>query len=184
MRKLAALKTFSEERGLLFVESAGPRDTVDSYVYSCDMHFRYAFTRNWRSEGDIVLWVGLNPATGDTEKRRRPTLDRCVRWSIEWGAAGLIYANLFAARHTNPESLREISDPVGPHNNAALRLSGQIADSTIVAWGGSGKPEKRVMEVIQLELLPEASCLGVTCKGYPRHPLYVRGDARPMPWPA
>jgi hypothetical protein len=90
------------------------------------------FPENSRRKRDIALWVDINPATGDTEKRRCPTLERCVRWSIEWGAAGLIYANLFAARHTDPKALREISDPVGPHNDAVLVLIGQIADRTVV----------------------------------------------------
>lgn len=183
MRKLGVLKTFAEERNLLFREIPAQDEAVDNYIYSRDMRYRYAFARYWKSEGDIVLWVGINPATGDTEKRRRPTLDRCVRWSIEWGAAGLIYANLFAARHTDPKALHEVSDPVGPHNDAALALVSQIADHTVVAWGNSGKPEMRAMEVIQLKLLHNPSCLGVTSKGQPRHPLYVRGGTTLVSWP-
>ncbi len=53
---------------------------AERYLYSADMAYRYAFGRWWGPQ-DVAktdVWVMLNPATGDTEHRHRPTLERCV----------------------------------------------------------------------------------------------------------
>ncbi len=55
-----------------------PDNLDEIYLYSHDMQYRYAFARWWTAEGPFVLWVGLNPATGDTEQKERPTLSRCI----------------------------------------------------------------------------------------------------------
>ncbi len=81
MRKLAVLEEFAVRHGLLYRSDAPPDGPSDSYVYSRDMEYRYAFARWWSDEGSLVLWVGVNPAKGDTERRRRPTLERCITWS-------------------------------------------------------------------------------------------------------
>jgi hypothetical protein len=158
-----------------------PDGLEEIYLYSHDMKYRYAFARWWDPAGSLDLWVGLNPAKGDTEKRRRPTLDRCIVRSRLAGAGGLIFANLFAVRHNKPSSLRSTADPVGLHNDAVLRELSLLAGQTYVAWGAQGDMLSRAAEV--LPLLHEPRCLGVTASGQPRHPLYVRGDVADRPWP-
>lgn len=177
MRKFRRLKAFAAQRDLLYHCHA----PSDIYVYSRDMRYRYAFARWWSDEGPLILWVGLNPGTGDTEKRRRPTLERCIGWSHKWGAAGLMFANLFAARHKKPGALRDTLNPVGPHNDAALATLSKMADRTIVAWGNSGRLHGRAAEVVRL--LSGPHCLGVTAAGQPRHPLYAPAATSAVPWP-
>src|SRR5260370_14588062 len=116
MQQLAILKQFAARHALLYRSDTSAEGLSDIYVLSRDRRYRYAFARCWCAEGPLVLWVGINPGKGDTEQRRRPTLERCINWSRSWGAAGLIFANLFAARHNKPNALRVTSAPVGRHN--------------------------------------------------------------------
>ena len=179
---IAGLEEFATLHDLLYVLDKSTDGLPQVSVYSHDKLYRYAFARWWRAEDPLVLWVGLNPAKGDTEQRRRPTLERCIAWSKEWRAGGLIVANLFAARHNKPQALRGMADPVGPHNDAVLRALSPIAESTVVAWGGNDSLVRfRAAEIVRLLIKPR--CLGITASGQPRHPLYVRADVPVRPWP-
>ena len=175
------LEELAAQHDLLCRTDKSPDSLDEIYLYSRDMQYRYAFARWWRAEGPLVLWVGLNPAKGDTERRPRPTLDRCIARSRLLGGGGLIFANLFAARHNKPHGLRTTSDPVGPHNDAVLRALSELAEHTFVAWGAQGRLHSRAAAVVPLLRRPR--CLGVTANGQPRHPLYVRGDVVDQPWP-
>ena len=96
MQQLDFLKQFAAER-----RPRLPRYSRQWGVRCFHLLSRHALpvrlTRWWADEGPLDLWVGVNPRIGDTERRRRPTLERCVAWSRSWGSAGLIFANLFAA---------------------------------------------------------------------------------------
>ncbi len=161
-----------------------PDGLTERYLYSGDMVFRYAFGRWW---GDVdlattAIWVLLNPATGDTERRPRPTLHRCIARSRDVGATGLVIVNLFAFRHTDPKQLRTAANAVGPANDDVLdRLTG-AGMRTIVAWGSHGSLRGRSAQVGPLLTAP--MCLGTTKGGEPRHPLYVSADAPLVPWTA
>lgn len=157
---------------------------LEQYLYSLDRKYRYGFGR-WWGDQDLAttdLWVLLNPATGDTEQRRRPTLDRCIARSRQSGRSGLVIANLFAHRHTDPKVLRVAADPVGPANDDALGLLTSAASRTVAAWGAGGGLQGRSRAVARI--LDRPFCLGTTRQGEPRHPLYVPGDATLVPWTA
>src|SRR5450830_63106 len=94
----------ASENNLLVVDGLSPDGLAERYLYSPDMVFRYAFAR-WWGHADLAttaVWVLLNPATGDTERRHRPTLERCISRSRAAGFTGLVIINLFAYRDTNP----------------------------------------------------------------------------------
>lgn len=159
-----------------------PDGLTERYLYSRDMKFRYAFGR-WWGDPDLAstaVWVLLNPATGDTEKRRRPTLERCISLSRASGHTGLVIVNLFAFRDTNPRNLRTAQDAVGPANNEVLRILTTLGAQTVAAWGGHGQLHGRSGQVGPL--LDSPLCLGVTKRGEPRHPLYVAADTELVPW--
>jgi len=179
----AALKAFSHRHGLEYQAGKSPDGLAEVSVYSYKKVYRYAFARWWKPQGPLVLWVGVNPGTGDTEKRRRPTLERCIARSKELGAAGLMFANLFAARASKPSGLRAISDPVGPHNDEALRELSKLARWTIAAWGQQGRCGRQRAAHVRT-LLRQPQCLGVTITGDPRHPLYVSAATALKPWRA
>ncbi len=155
----------------------------ERYLYSPDDVYRYAFGRWWGAPDleTSAVWVLLNPATGDTQQRRRPTLDRCITWSKAAGHTGLVIVNIFGFRATAPRDLRHAKDPIGPVTNEALQLFTGEGAQTIVAWGAHGSLMKRSSEVTPL--LDSPMCLGTTRLGEPRHPLYVPGVVRLSPWP-
>jgi hypothetical protein len=158
-----------------------PDGLSERYLYSADMEYRYAFGRWWGHEdlANTVVWVLLNPATGDTERRRRPTLERCIAWSRA-DFSGLLIVNLFAYRATDPRVLVDVPDPVGVANDGALQLITADAPRTIVAWGSRGRMRGRSSEVARVLTTP--MCLGTTKRGEPRHPLYVPSGTPLYPW--
>jgi hypothetical protein len=144
---------------------------------------RYAFGRWWGDE-DVTrsaVWVMLNPATGDTDGKKRPTLERAIARSKQWNAQGIVVVNLFAYRGTNPAVLTSAADLIGPANDHTLELLTTLALLTVAAWGSKGRLRQRSTEV--RSLLSAPLCLGATKRGELRHPLYVNQAARAIPLP-
>lgn len=149
---------------------------------SADGLYRYRLTRAW-GDGEIAVFVMLNPSTADAAIDD-PTIRRCIGFAKTWGMAGIEVVNLYAYRATNPAELWGADDPVGPDNDEFLTTAAFARPGPLVAaWGVNAKPP-RVMEVLSLPGFDRLQCLGTTKDGYPRHPLYVRGDTRPQAWPA
>ena len=175
-------RLLADRHGLQDTPGTSPNGLAERYLYSADMAHRYAFGR-WWGEPDLArtdVWVLLNPATGDTERRRRPTLDRCVVRSRADGRMGVLVVNLFAHRHTDPRTLRMVADPVGPAGDDALALLSNAGSRTVAAWGGGGTLHGRSMAVARL--LDAPLCLGTTAAGQPRHPLYVPNGTPLVAW--
>lgn len=174
--------SLASDTNLLDRVGFSPDGLSERYVYSADMVYRYAFGRWWGNTdlATTAVWVLLNPATGDTEQRRRPTLQRCISWSRVLGHTGLVIVNLFAFRATNPQDLRDAPDPVGPVNDEALRVMTAAGAQTIAAWGAHGRLGGRSSQV--KPLLDTPMCLGTTKDGEPRHPLYVSRNTHLVPW--
>lgn len=152
------------------------RQALKRASFSRCMTYRYSLTRRW-SVGSTLLVVGLNPSTADAQIDD-PTVRRCVGFAKSWGFSNLIMANLFAYRSTDPTLLAEVDDPVGPMNDRSLKKLVELTDLLLVAWGTRGEMLGRDEQV--LSWLPRPYCLGTTTAGFPRHPLYVRGDAKPV----
>lgn len=143
--------------------------------------YRYALTRTW-ADGPWALFVMLNPSTADA-MQDDPTIRRCVAFAKREGCGSLEVVNCYAWRATDPTALREQPgrDIVGPQNRQAVRAGVARASLVICAWGAHPVGSSPVPTIVA-----EADrwCLGVTKDGSPRHPLYVRGDAPLVRWPA
>lgn len=165
------------------VTGRSPDGLAERYLYSQDINYRYAFARWWGSAEltEMDGWVLLNPATGDTELRRRPTLERCIARSRDDGRSGVLILNLFAYRDTKPAGLRVAADPIGPVNDLVLAELSRAVSRTIVAWGGGGSLLGRSSAVAAT--LENPLCLGTTAQGEPRHPLYLPSSTPLEPWP-
>jgi len=80
--------------------------------------------------------------------------------------------NLFALRSTDPKSLYNALDPVGPDNDHHIRFVLESSDIIVAAWGNHGSHlsrDKEVLEIAGGELL----ALSITKAGMPGHPLYL-----------
>lgn len=150
--------------------------------------YRYALTRTWDEALPPAVFIMLNPSTADAFKLD-PTVRRCQLFAEKWGAGGLVVLNAFALRSTDPKVLRGHADPVGPANDSVIvsvLCAGQT-ERVIVAWGcdttlrRSGRDD-RIRELLYAGGF-EPHCLGQTRDGFPRHPLYVRGDTITTPYP-
>lgn len=166
------------EREAYLHESAPLLFGVGKATFSADKTYRYRLSRTWGSSGTHATWIMLNPSTADALEDD-PTIRRCIAFTKAWGLDGLIVVNLFALRATDPRELRAAADPAGPANDQFIADAVHPWSVVVAAWGANALAEKRTDEVMAIVAAKAggASCLGVTKAGYPRHPLYVRGDA-------
>jgi hypothetical protein len=134
--------------------------------------WRYVLRRVWNPDRAPVAFIGLNPSTAD-ESLDDPTIRRCVGFAKSWGFGGLVMLNLFAFRSTDPQVLREVADPIGPHNDGWIESETRRRE-VICCWGVHGTLKDRDSAV--LKTLRGAKCLGTTKDGHPRHPLYLSKD--------
>ena len=138
--------------------------------------WRYSLTRWWDVRRGVMMVVGLNPSTAD-ETVDDNTIRRCIGFAKREGLDGLIMANLFAYRSTDPRALKWAEDPVGPENDEWLRNLAACSKLVVAAWGTHGTLNGRAREVLEKGLLgPNVQCFGHTKDGHPRHPLYLRRD--------
>jgi len=144
-------------------------------TFSRDRRYRYRLWRRWDRSRPAVAFVMLNPSTADA-RRDDPTIRRCIGFARAWGFGGVDVVNLFAYRATDPRELLRVADPVGPRNSRHIQRAGLGAALVVIAWGAHPSAARRAPIS-----LPRARCLGLTRTGQPRHPLYLRRDARPVP---
>lgn len=160
-------------------------DTVavsDAWISGCGQ-YRYMLTRRW-DERPTAWWVMLNPSTADAELDD-PTIRRCIAFSKREGCGALAVLNLYALRATDPAELDRHHDPQGPENSNLLVAASQEARTgalVVVAWGAHPMAARGAKRVERMFQATGAKCLGITKKGQPRHPLYVRGDQPLVPW--
>ena len=157
-------------------------DHEDESSYSDDGRYRWWFRRSWADRPGLC-WVGLNPSTGDTTGRPRPTLRKVVARANAMGLGSVTVVNLFAWRCTRPRDLwaaAKREDVIGAENDDVIRKASEDAAVTLAAWGAHGRLLGRGASV--LPLLHAPVCLGVTARGEPRHPLYVPGDRTMEPY--
>lgn len=133
-------------------------------------------------EKGTAFFIMLNPSTADAENDD-PTIRRCRGFARDWGCAGLVVANLYAYRSTDPSLLNQVSDPIGPENNAYLSSLASEFGDVICAWGNNAAIER---EIEVADILKKAGarmwCLGTTKSGSPKHPLYLSRSTELIPW--
>lgn len=153
-----------------------------SAIISADGLYRYSLTRklNKLSGTGRCVFIMLNPSTADAELDD-PTIRRCKIFTASWGYDELVVVNLFAFRATNPQDLFDSSEAginvVGPENDKHIMDACNEASAIIAAWGIHGGYMNRDKEVRKLlSYGAQIKHLGLTKAGFPRHPLYVKGD--------
>ena len=176
----ASLQSFANKHRLRFQAGATPEGEAQFYCFSHDMSRRYLYAHVWDHAASTALWVMFNPGTGETEKRRRPTLERCIDWSRSRGHGSLVICNLTSLR-TKTAKLVPLQESLSEEVNLlACKRGRSLASETFVAWGSAAK--RREVPTALIASLEGALCLGTTSRGQPRHPLYVRGATTPHLW--
>ena len=135
---------------------------------------RYELFRTWDVDGKVACFVMLNPSTADAEQDD-PTVRKCVGFAKRWGCGGVRIVNLFSIRSPSPSAIRLSDSPVGPRCDEHLLDAASNSDIAVAAWGNHGGYHARdrgVLDMLRREGVA-VQCLGVTTKGFPRHPLYV-----------
>lgn len=145
--------------------------------------YRFRLTRTWNQSGRHALFIMLNPSTA-TEIKNDPSVERCERRARALEFGSFTVCNLFAYRSTNPKKLKEVKDPNGIGNDAAIASSSNRADIIVCAWGNHGAHLNRGKSVESM--LRNHGCdlhhLGITAQGFPKHPLYVSYSVKPAIW--
>ncbi|MFJ2000292.1 DUF1643 domain-containing protein [Streptomyces chartreusis] len=148
--------------------------------------YRYLLTRDWDDDKPSAVFVMLNPSIADAFTDD-PTIRRCIRYAHDWGCGGLMVANLYAWRATDPAALWTADDPVGAENDGHLYAVAQVAAEAgaplVGAWGAHARPD-RIATVLELPGMDRLTALDVTKSGQPKHPLYLKADLTPQPWTA
>ena len=154
------------------------RDTIQSSLFSnsdsgavIDGPYRYLLWRHWNEEQSRLLWIMLNPSTAD-EQGNDPTIRRLMTFSRSFGYGGLEVVNLFALRSPSPKALATAVDAVGPENDRYIQEAVARVSKVVVAWGDKGNFCERAQSVLT-QIDRPLWCLGMTKRGYPRHPLFV-----------
>lgn len=141
--------------------------------------YRHWLRRRW-SAGPTCGFIMLNPSTADADADD-PTIRRCIGFARREGCGGLLVANLFQLRATDPKELARHPDPVGPNSDHhLLDVAGESDGPLIAAWGAHQFAADRAAYVSAMFGI-HCVCLGKTRDGHPRHPLYVKGDAPLIP---
>lgn len=143
--------------------------------------YRYSLLRVWDESLPRCCFCMLNPSTADATQND-PTIARCIAYAERWGFGSLEAINIFALRSTDPVGLYRETDPVGPGNDRAIRRAAARADLVVLAWGNHGRLGERSLRVRRL-LAPICTPhhFGLTKLDEPKHPLYLRADAKPRP---
>lgn len=152
-------------------------------IYSDCERYRYSLHRVWDPSGRLVNFIMLNPSTA-TEIQNDPTVERCERRARTLGFGAFSVTNIFAWRDTDPKAMRAADDPIGPHNDQAIRDCAKSADFVIAAWGTHGAHLNRGPSVA--DALADCGQLvhhfGLSKHGHPKHPLYLSYNTQPKVW--
>lgn len=143
--------------------------------------YRYMLMRQWGENGEnFVNFIMLNPSTADDKIDDR-TIESCIRLAKNWGFDGLYATNLFALRATDRNKLKTTDEPVGNENDRYIEQYAKLCKRVVVAWGDWGKLENRGKTVLEkIRKITTPYCLCKTQSGQPGHPLYKKGDTRPI----
>jgi len=139
-------------------------------IFSDDGDYRWALWRIWSQLKPLLLLIGLNASKADA-RINDPTITRgMVRADIN-GFGGLLMANLYGYKSTQPEVLLGNGDFVGELNDYYLKQMIDISGRQLCGWGSFPAVAKRAPTV--LAMIKEPYCLGVNMDGNPKHPLYI-----------
>lgn len=164
------------------VKTALPPGMGSSAIMSPCRRYRHLLSRFWGDPetAETALWIGMNPSTADADFND-PTITREIGFTQRLtGCRRYIKANIMDYRCTDPKGLLAPGvEPRSPNNLSMICEHAVKARIVVCAWGIPPKPVRhyagRTIEALRAVGV-DLWCLGKTAEGWPRHPLYLRGD--------
>ncbi len=139
--------------------------------------YRYTLKRVWDESKPMVQFIGLNPSTAN-ENENDATVRRCINFAASWGYGGMFMTNIFSYVSTNPDDLKTSGENTNKNDAALIETAAQCT-LVVFAWGASFKQHQERMNEVK-KMFPGASCIKISKTGEPCHPLYLKGDLKPI----
>lgn len=172
----------------------GPKGLEDPHRYFLWRYLTPGSILN--RDANVCAFGLLNPSTAD-HRLNDPTVTRCIGYAKRWGYDVLWLFNIFSLRSTDPKKLYELDGPdiLVPHsaeggaiNDEVITRVAMSTDLLVCGWGTHGALRERGEKVKDLFALRcqhdvQPHVLGLTKEGHPKHPLYLKNDLQPAPWP-
>lgn len=155
-----------------------------SCVLSDCGRYRYSLTIPiGRESSGTCLFILANPSTAvvtDGIFRSDPTVTRCINYAKAWGYGRVVIANARAWRETDPDLVPADPLAIGPENDAWITRLAGAAELVVMGYGKLGGARgEAVLSLVRLAgKVPHA--LGLNQDSSPKHPLYLRSDAKPF----
>jgi len=146
-------------------------------IFSDERTRRYMLFRIWDNTKPKVAFIGLNPSTAN-ETEPDPTITRVCNFANSWGYGGVYMLNLFSIISPKPAILKKHPDPIGHLNDSIIKQYTNESETVIFAWGDFQEAKERAETIIKM--FPSAKALIINKSGSPRHPLYVKGNVKPI----
>lgn len=139
--------------------------------------YRYALWRIWNPDLPLVMFVGLNPSKAN-ETEPDNTIKSVIRISKSNGYGGFYMMNCFPYVSTNPDDLKDFGNTA--LNDHWLYKIAALCKDIIFAYGAF-KIIKKLGRDKELEgMFPNAKALEILKDGSPKHPLYCKGNIKPV----
>lgn len=155
------------------------------WVVSKDHIYRYELSRVWDENLPVLLLIMMNPSTA-SKNENDPSVAKCMRYAEDWGYGTLLVGNGFAYRATDHKQLGKVADPIGPENDKHLLRMAERADTILFAYGQPSQKLRfrgpQVASMLAESHLSKFHVLELALDGTPKHPLYLKGSLKPIPW--
>lgn len=154
----------------------------DAVISDCG-RYRYRLSRVWNDDLPKCLFIMLNPSTADAEEDD-PTIRRCIAFAKSWGYGSLYVGNMYGLRSTDPMELIKQDNVVGKDNLTHLLELNDLCDITVLAFGSTPAPCVNINYHQLLGNFKKLHYLKINRDGKPAHPLYLKRNLTPLPYPS
>lgn len=141
---------------------------------------RYLLGRTW-GNGPMIGWCCLNPSSATVDDD--PSVRRMIGFSKRENAGSLLLGNLSDLIETDPERMLKRLSGEHVYSRGAEHVI-EMCETIVCAWGATVDRDPRLVAAASRFIRDARAagrrvvCLGVTARGRPRHPLYLRSDAK------
>lgn len=152
------------------------QDDSGAVICGENSEYRYLLWRIWDRSKPLLGFLMLNPSTADASADD-PTIRKCKGFAERGGFGGIIVANQYAWRATQPSDLpSDIKIAEGPLNYSMIITMMRRCEAVCLAWGNYNfKPRRPISDETlyfdALDLDCRLVCIGKNANGSPKHPL-------------